>query len=144
MISVSNLWQVWAFTRKFQQFSWSHLPMVVCWHLSHWASQLSYLHLTLVIPLKATEQHLPLTWFKPLNTHRAENTCQIWQSLLRVKFALYDEFTHHPPSREWTSHCLNWRKAQVPCWQSRCKTGTWLTCHTGIPRNTTKHMEESY
>ncbi len=40
-----------------------HLSMVVCWHFSHWSSQLSHFHLSLIIPLKTAEKHFPLAWF---------------------------------------------------------------------------------
>lgn len=52
----------------------SHLSMVVGWHLSHRASQLGHLHLPLVIPLEATEQHLPLAWFQTWHTHNSRHT----------------------------------------------------------------------
>lgn len=41
----------------------AHLAVVVGRHLCHRTSQLSHLHLPLVVPLQAGEQHLPLARF---------------------------------------------------------------------------------
>lgn len=105
--------------------------MVVGWHLGHWASQLGHLYFPLVISLKATEHHLPLTWLKTWDTDT--HTLDHLLTVNSVVCGDCNHFTHRPPGRESTSRCQSWRKVPVPCWQSRYRRETWWPDRTGSP-----------
>lgn len=111
----------------------SHLSVVVGWHLRHRTSQLGHLDLPLVIPLKATEQHFPLAWFQTWHTHIHRSTLVELRSNFSSRLLRTLHLTHHRPGRGLTSRYQSWSKAPAPCWQSRCRRGTWWTDHTSSP-----------